>query len=299
MGPDPKVDMMTKDEEPAYTGEQRLRQIPVRYLVPNIVTLLALCSGVTAIRLGIEGRFELAVACVILATVLDALDGRIARALKGSSKFGAELDSLADFVNFGVAPGLLIYMWSLSALKNLGWIVALALAMCCALRLARFNVALEDPDRPAWKINYFTGVNAPAGALLAMLPMYMGFLNLLPPGNEIAHFVLIYIALVAFSMVSRVPTFSGKGVGRVRREWVLPILAAATIIAALLVTYTWEMVTFAAFTYIAAIPVSVVSYLRQKNAWEKRIADGEVDAGNETDAIDLVVSDTLVDEDKT
>ena len=250
------------------------------------------------IRLGIEGRFELAVACVILATVLDALDGRIARALKGSSKFGAELDSLADFVNFGVAPGLLIYMWSLSALKNLGWIVALALAMCCALRLARFNVALEDPDRPAWKINYFTGVNAPAGALLAMLPMYMGFLNLLPPGNEIAHYVLVYIALVAFSMVSRVPTFSGKGVGRVSREWVLPILAAVTIIAALLVTYTWEVVTFAAFTYIAAIPISVVSYLRQKNAWEKRIADGQADTGNEKDAMDIVVDDTMADEDR-
>lgn len=289
---------MTKDDEPAYTGEQRLRQIPVRYLVPNIVTLLALCSGVTAIRLGIEGRFELAVACVILATVLDALDGRIARALKGSSKFGAELDSLADFVNFGVAPGLLIYMWSLSALKNLGWIVALALAMCCALRLARFNVALEDPDRPAWKINYFTGVNAPAGALLAMLPMYMGFLDLLPPGNEIAHYVLIYIALVAFSMVSRMPTFSGKGVGRVRREWVLPILAAVTIIAALLVTYTWEVVTFAAFTYIAAIPVSVISYLRQKNAWEKRVADGDAEAGSEADTIDIAVDDTLADEDR-
>ncbi len=289
---------MTKDDEPAYTGERRLRQIPVRYLVPNIVTLLALCSGVTAIRLGIEGRFELAVACVILATVLDALDGRIARALKGSSKFGAELDSLADFVNFGVAPGLLIYMWSLSALKNLGWIVALALAMCCALRLARFNVALEDPDRPAWKINYFTGVNAPAGALLAMLPMYMGFLDMLPPGNEIAHYVLVYIALVAFSMVSRVPTFSGKGVGRVSREWVLPILAAVAIIAALLVTYTWEVVTFAAFTYIAAIPVSVVSYLRQKRAWEKRVAAGEAGVENEADTIDLDGEDTMAGEDK-
>jgi len=285
--------MMTKDEEPAYTGEQRLRQIPVRYLVPNIVTLLALCSGVTAIRLGIEGRFELAVACVILATVLDALDGRIARALKGSSKFGA------DFVNFGVAPGLLIYMWSLSALKNLGWIVALALAMCCALRLARFNVALEDPDRPAWKINYFTGVNAPAGALLAMLPMYMGFLDLLPPGSEIAHFVLIYIALIAFSMVSRVPTFSGKGVGRVRRELVLPILAAVTIIAALLVTYTWEMVTFAAFLYIAAIPVSVVSYMRQKGAWEKRIANGEAETTADTDRADLDAQETSVGDHKT
>ncbi len=265
--------MSSEEESQANSGEQRLRQIPVRYLLPNIVTLLALCSGITAIRLGVEGRFELAVACVILATILDALDGRIARALKGSSKFGAELDSLADFVNFGVTPGLLVYLWSLSALKNLGWIVALALAMCCALRLARFNVSLEDPDRPAWKINYFTGVNAPAGAMLAMLPMYLGFLDLVPSGQEIAPFVLVYIALVAFAMVSRLPTFSGKGIGRVRREWVLPILAAVTILAALLVTNTWEVMTVASLTYLALIPVSVIAYLRQQHAWEKRVAE--------------------------
>lgn len=291
--------MQIDEPEADYTGEQRLRQVPIRYLVPNIVTLLALCSGVTAIKLGIEGRFELAVACVILATILDALDGRIARALKGSSKFGAELDSLADFVNFGVTPGLLIYMWSLSALKSLGWIVSLALAMCCALRLARFNVALEDPDRPAWKINYFTGVNAPAGAMLAMLPMYLGFLNIVPSGPEVARYVLIYIGIIAFAMVSRIPTFSGKGVGRVRREWVLPILAAVTIIVALLVTYTWEMVTFMALLYICLIPVSVLTYLRQKKAWEQRIATGDVVSGENSLQTDDNEADALIGIDKS
>jgi CDP-diacylglycerol--serine O-phosphatidyltransferase len=263
---------MASQKEPPHTSDPRLRQIPVRYLVPNIVTLLALCSGITAIRLGMDGRFELAVACVILAALLDALDGRIARALKGSSKFGAELDSLADFVNFGVVPGLLIYMWSLNALKSLGWIVALALALCCALRLARFNVSIEDPDRPAWKINYFTGVNAPAGAMLAMLPMYLGFLGLVPSGPEIAAYVLPYIAFVAFSMVSRVPTFSGKGIGRVSREAVLPLLAAVSIVAALLVTYPWEMLTLISAGYLALIPVSGIAYVRQKKAWEERVA---------------------------
>jgi CDP-diacylglycerol--serine O-phosphatidyltransferase len=263
---------MAPQKEPPQGSDPRLRQIPVRYLVPNIVTLLALCSGITAIRLGMDGRFELAVACVILAALLDALDGRIARALKGSSKFGAELDSLADFVNFGVVPGLLIYMWSLNALKSLGWIVALALALCCALRLARFNVSIEDPDRPAWKINYFTGVNAPAGAMLAMLPMYLGFLDLVPSGPEIAPYVLPYIAFVAVSMVSRVPTFSGKGIGRVSREAVLPLLAAVTIVAALLVTYPWEMLTLISAGYLALIPVSGIAYLRQKKAWEERVA---------------------------
>ena len=163
-------------------------------------------------------------------------------------------------------------MWSLNALKSLGWIVALALALCCALRLARFNVSIEDPDRPAWKINYFTGVNAPAGAMLAMLPMYLGFQGLVPPGPEIAKFVLPYIAFVAIAMVSRVPTFSGKGIGRVSREAVLPLLAAVTIIAALLVTYTWEMLTLISAIYIVLIPVSSLAYLRQKRAWEKRMA---------------------------
>ena len=150
--------------------EQRLRrfkQVPIRFLVPNLITLLALCSGVTAIRLGVEGRYELAVGAVIVAIVLDAIDGRLARLLKGTSRFGAELDSLADFVNFGVAPAILIYMWSLNALKSLGWLVALCLAICCALRLARFNVAIDDPDKPAWMMNFFTGAPAPAGAGLA------------------------------------------------------------------------------------------------------------------------------------
>jgi CDP-diacylglycerol--serine O-phosphatidyltransferase len=163
-------------------------------------------------------------------------------------------------------------MWSLNALKSLGWIVALALALCCALRLARFNVSIEDPDRPAWKINYFTGVNAPAGAMLAMLPMYLGFLGLVPSGPEIAAYVLPYIAFVAFSMVSRVPTFSGKGIGRVSREAVLPLLAAVTIVAALLVTYPWEMLTLISAGYLALIPVSAIAYVRQKKAWEERVA---------------------------
>ena len=263
---------MNDDPDLANPG---IRQIPVRYLIPNMVTLLALCLGITAIRLGIDGRFELAVACVIIAAVLDALDGRIARALKGSSKFGAELDSLADFVNFGVAPGILIYLWSLSALKTLGWIVALALAICCALRLARFNVSIADPDKPAWTINFFTGVNAPAGAFLAMLPMYLGFLGTVPDGGSVAWYVLPYIALVAMAMVSRIPTFSGKGIGRVRREWVLPILAGAVLVAVLLVSYPWHVLSVFAGLYIGLIPFSIVSYLRHRSAWMARRASAD------------------------
>ena len=162
----------------------RFKQVPIRFLLPNFITLLALCSGLTAIRLGVEGRYEWAVVAIIVAIVLDAVDGRLARLLKGTSRFGAELDSLADFVNFGVAPAVLIYMWSLNGLRSIGWIAALGLAICCALRLARFNVAIDDPDKPAWMMNYFTGAPAPAGAGLALAPMYLGFLGIVPDGHE-------------------------------------------------------------------------------------------------------------------
>lgn len=249
----------------------RFKRIPVRFLLPNIVTLLALCAGVTAIRLGVEGRFEVAVAAVIVAIVLDAVDGRLARFLKGTTKFGAELDSLADFVNFGVAPAVLIYIWSLQALGNLGWVVALGLAVCCALRLARFNVAIDDPDKPGWTSGFFTGVPAPAGAGLALAPFYLGFLGLIPDGRAAAPVILVYIALVAMAMVARVPTFSGKSAGqRVNRDMVLPMLAAMVIVAMLLIAYTWQMLAIAALVYIALIPFGIRSYARHKRDWDAR-----------------------------
>jgi CDP-diacylglycerol--serine O-phosphatidyltransferase len=249
----------------------RFKSIPVRFLLPNFITLLALCSGVTAIRLGIEGRYELAIGAVILAITLDAVDGRLARLLKGSSRFGAELDSLTDFVNFGVAPAVLIHLWSLHALRNLGWIVALALAICCALRLARFNVSIDDPDKPAWTIGYFTGIPAPAGAGLAMAPMYLGFLGLIPSGEAAAKYILPYTAVVAVLMVSRVPTFSGKALGqRVNRELVLPILGIAAFSVAMLIAFTWEMLAIFAILYLGSIPLSVRSYYRQQRAYRER-----------------------------
>ncbi|MFO1123286.1 MAG: phosphatidylcholine/phosphatidylserine synthase [Hyphomicrobiales bacterium] len=243
------------------------RFVPVRYLLPNLITLLALCSGITAIRLAVEGRYELAVAAVIFAVVLDAVDGRLARFLKGTSRFGAELDSLADFVNFGVAPALLIYMWSLNALKPAGWVIALILAICCALRLARFNVALDDPDKPSWSAGFFTGAPAPAGAGLALLPMYLGFLDVIGDGHGYAILIGPYVVAVAVLMVSRIPTYSGKTMGKsIRRENVLPILGLAVFTIIMLVTYPWHLLTILAFLYLAMIPVSYRSYRRHKAA---------------------------------
>src|SRR6266487_1460298 len=160
---------------------RRFRPIPVRTLVPNLITLLALCAGLTAVRLAIEGKLEFALAAIVFAAVLDGVDGRIARMIKGTSRFGAELDSLADFVNFGVAPALILYFWSLHELKSVGWIAAMVFAICAALRLARFNVMIDDPNRPAWAGNFFTGIPAPAGALTVLLPIYLYFLQVNVP----------------------------------------------------------------------------------------------------------------------
>ncbi len=249
----------------AASQSKRFKQVPIRYLLPNLVTLLALCSGITSIRLGIEGRYELAVGAIIISIVLDAVDGRLARFLKGTSRFGAELDSLADFVNFGVAPALLIYLWSLNELKTMGWVVALILAVCCALRLARFNVALDDIEKPAWAASFFSGAPAPAGAGLALAPMYLGFLSGIDNGHAYAGVIAPFIAAVAILMVSRVPTFSGKTKGpRVRRELVLPILGGGVLAIVCLISFPWETLTLFAGTYVALIPLSIRSYRRLK-----------------------------------
>ena len=154
---------------------RRLRDLPVNSLIPNILTVLALCAGMSAIRFAMQEKWELAVAAIIVAGILDGLDGRMARLLKGATKFGAELDSLSDFIAFGVAPALVIYLWSTEVLGGIGWIAGLAYSTCCALRLARFNTALDNPDQPAWTSYFFTGMAAPAGACIALLPIAVSF----------------------------------------------------------------------------------------------------------------------------
>src|ERR1700674_3205214 len=159
------------EPDPTEPRRRRFRAIPIRILVPNVITLLALCAGLTAIRLAAEDKLEGAVAAIVFAAVLDGVDGRVARLLKGTSRFGAELDSLADFVNFGVAPALMVYFWILHELKSAGWIAAMVFAICTGLRLARFNVMVDDPSRPAWAANFFVGIPAPAGAITVLLPV--------------------------------------------------------------------------------------------------------------------------------
>jgi CDP-diacylglycerol--serine O-phosphatidyltransferase len=250
------------DPERLEARRRRFRLIPVRTLLPNLITLLALCAGLTAIRLAVEGKLEWAVAAIVFAALLDGVDGRIARMLKGTSRFGAELDSLADFVNFGVAPALILYFWGLHEMGNGGWIAAMVFAICTGLRLARFNVMIDDPNRPAWAGNFFTGIPAPAGAITVLLPIYVYFLGM-PRLAFVTPVTFVYTLAVAFLMVSRLPVLSGKRVGkRVAPEMVLPVFVAVVLFFALLVSYPWIVLTIGTICYLASLPLGVLSYRR-------------------------------------
>ncbi len=261
--------------EPDHAGRprRRFRAIPVRTLLPNLITLLALCAGLTAIRLAAESRFDWALAGVVFAATLDGIDGRLARLLKGTSRFGAELDSLADFVNFGVAPAVILYFWGLHDLKHVGWIAAMIFAICAALRLARFNVMLDDTKRPAWTANFFVGMPAPAGAIVVLLPIYLQFLGV-PAIAVPAPLSFLYTLLIATLMVSRLPVFSGKKVGRrVPPEMVLPVFVLVVAFFALLVSYPWEVLTTGTVLFLLSLPLGWYSY-------QKHLRQDAMDAGS-------------------
>ncbi len=252
-------------QPPFELRRRRFRAIPVRMLVPNVITLLALCAGLTAIRLSFEGRVELALGAIVFAAALDGIDGRVARLIKGQSRFGAELDSLADFVNFGVAPGLILYFWQLKELHNGGWIAAMVFAISGGLRLARFNATMDDPDKPAFAANFFTGVPAPAGAICVLLPIYLAFLGVpLFPAIVTA----VYTLAIAFLMISRLPVFSGKTIGRrVPPEMVLPAFVFVVLFIALLISYPWYVLTIGTVLYLISLPAGALSYRRQQRRY--------------------------------
>jgi len=239
---------------------RRFKAIPVRTLLPNLITLLALCAGLTAIRVAVEDKLELALAAIVFAALLDGIDGRIARMLKGTSRFGAELDSLADFVNFGVAPALILYFWGLHELKSAGWIAVMVFAICAGLRLARFNVMIDDPNKPVWAGNFFTGIPAPAGAITVLLPIYVSFLGV-SVSLVTVWLTFFYTLLIALLMVSRLPVFSGKRVGkRVPPEMVLPVFVMVVLFFAMLVSYPWQVLTVGTLAYLACLPLGWLSY---------------------------------------
>jgi len=234
---------------------RRLRAQPLIHLLPNMFTVLSLCAGLTSIRYALDGRFELAVALIVAAGVLDGLDGRSARLLKISSKLGAQLDSLADFLSFGVAPAILVYLWSLNQVPAFGWALALLFATCCALRLARFNTELEQSDRPPWMSRFFTGMPAPAGAGCAIIPLLLAFAFRADwPRNWVLNAVVLIV--VAILMVSRIPTFSIKTVVvRVKPDWILPTLIGVGLLVAALSSAPWHTLLAIGVVYLVSLPV--------------------------------------------
>ncbi len=238
---------------------KRLQSRPLIHLVPNAFTVASICFGLSAIRYGLDGRYQTAVVMIILAGIFDGLDGRSARLLKITSKLGAELDSLADFLSFGVAPAFLIYLWSLNEIKGLGWAIALFYVICAALRLARFNSELEDPDRPPWMTRFFTGMPAPAAAGVVLVPMMLTFaLGQTWPNHWALNAVTMIV--VALMMVSSVKTFSIKMVTtRVSPQYLLPALVCIGVIIAALVNVPWWTLLTVAAIYLASLPIGIIT----------------------------------------
>ena len=270
-------------KQPSQLRQRRrrtLKGLSFNRLIPNILTLVSLCAGLTAMRFGFDGKWKLAVLAILIAAILDGLDGRIARILKGASKFGAELDSLADFVSFGVAPAAMLYLWTMKDAGRFGWILVLLFSVCCVLRLARFNTLLEEPDLPPWAHNFFAGVPAPMGAGLVLLPMILSFQI---EAGFFNHSVVVGVFLVVVSalLVSRIPTFSFKRF-KVPNPWVLPTMLIVGLLAALLVTAPWITMSLILILYIASFPFSIRSYrqLALKAQEAQHAATGEMIEAN-------------------
>jgi CDP-diacylglycerol--serine O-phosphatidyltransferase len=251
----------------------RIPGLSINRLIPNILTLLALCAGLTSIRFGLHGAWEKAVLAIILAAVFDGLDGRVARLLQGTSKFGAELDSLSDFVSFGVAPAMVLYFWTMQSAGGLGWAMVLLYTVCCGLRLARFNTMLGQADLPPYAYNFFTGVPAPAAAGVVLLPMVASF-EFGSGFFDRPTVVAVFLLGVSFLMVSTIPTFSFKKV-RVPNAWVLPILLIIGVLAAFLVTEPWKTLAVVGAAYVVLIPVSVRSFRRLREQAEGMAQSGD------------------------
>jgi CDP-diacylglycerol--serine O-phosphatidyltransferase len=244
------------------SADQGPRGIPFRAMIPNAITALALCLGLSGVSLAIRGEWERALGAVVLAGVLDGLDGRIARLLRAQSRFGAELDSLSDNIAFGTAPALILFLWSLQTAPKFGWIAALSLAVCCALRLARFNARMDAAEQPHKSAGFNTGVPAPAGAGLAFVPIYLWLIT----GDD--HFrywqpVMAWTIFIAALMISSLPTYSWSSI-RIRRDWRLFALAGIALLGAALIVAPWTTLLIVAAIYLLMIPIGLASYARVK-----------------------------------
>jgi len=250
--------------------EERIKRLrlrgeqPLYRLFPNMITISGMCCGLSAVRFAMLGKFEISVAFIIVAAIIDGMDGRVARMLGATSNFGAQLDSLSDFVCFGVCPALVLYMWQLQSVKGIGWAVVLFFSVCTALRLARFNTALFDDNIQPWERQFFTGVPSPAGGILCLLPL---IISLKSEGEFIlpAWVIIIHVVVVGALMASRIPTFAGKNIS-IKHEWIPAFMIICSFFLVLFVIEPWLFLSLLGLFYIATIPLSVHRYRKLKNS---------------------------------
>ena len=243
-----------------------------RYLLPNILTLGGVCLGISSIKFSIDGNFNLAVTLILFAAILDALDGRVARLIKGTSEFGKELDSLTDFVSFGIAPVLILYFWELSNYGKLGWAISLIYSVCCVLRLARFNLT-KTHTQQEWKNNFFEGIPSPAGGLLILTPLIYELSDLKFDFNirEVTPYLTILIALL---LVSKIPTPSLKKISISSKTTIFLLLTIGIIFIALLF-YTFETLLIFSFAYLMSIPLSIFIFIKKRSENISKISDDD------------------------
>lgn len=262
--------MATDETEIKKKHTQRIKELPFNRMIPNILTLLALAAGLTSIRFALLQQWEHAALSLVVAAVLDTMDGRVARLLKGASRFGAELDSLSDFVCFGVSPALILYLWAMQDAGRPGWILVMLFAMCCGLRLARFNVATDDEKAPAWKANFFAGVPAPAGAGLVLLPLILSF-QIESDFFRNPWVVAAFLFAVGGLLVSSVPTYSFKKL-KISRNSVLPTMLIVAGVAAFSVSVPWLTLSTVLGLYLCTFVFSVRAQRRYEEQ-DKRQED--------------------------
>ena len=241
-----------------------------RYLLPNILTLGGVCLGISSIKFSIDGNFSLAVTLILFAAILDALDGRIARLINGTSEFGKELDSLTDFVSFGIAPVLILYFWNLNAYGKLGWAIALIYSVCCVLRLARFNLTKIDAQQE-WKHNFFEGIPSPVGGLLILMPLIYELANL-DFNFDLKILTPFLTILIALLLVSKIPTLSFKKISISSKTTIFLLLAAGVIFIALLF-YTFETLLIFGLVYMLTIPASIFIYKSKQKKNISKVSD--------------------------
>lgn len=245
--------------------KNKFRLLPIRSLFPNMITIMALCAGLSSIKYALDQKWEMTIIFIIIAGFLDGMDGRVARMLGATSNFGAQLDSISDFLSFGIAPSIVLYLWNLHNIdiRGLGWAFSLFYCICCAIRLARFNSNLEEDNKPSWANKFFVGVPSPSGAVLALTPMMIdlrfNIKILFPP-----IYLGMYLSIVGLLMVSRIPTFSLKKVA-IPQEYASIALLLATLLFAGIIMEPWIVFPAISVGYILLLPVSYISYNKIKD----------------------------------